>query len=245
MKCEFSLAHYKECIELARDKGYTIKPVKDYDENKTVWGYVGTETIENLRKKQKVILMRHDIDFSLEYAYELANFEYDLGVKSSYYVYLHSPTYNALSPKSMGMIKAMKGMGHEIGAHIDSRYSLSCESNIISDIIDQELYSYSQHLPGLTKKQDYQGLLNSNDLDFKYISDSGRYWREGCMCNWIDKKDKLHILLHPEWWVKDSTSREDVLHNLWMAQQDNTAREIQNIKQLLHEYVRDDLKLVD
>src|ERR1044072_7356215 len=99
LNCSFTLQHYKECIELAKDKGYSIIPVKDYD------------------KQKKVILLRHDIDFSLEYAYEFANIEYDLGVCSSYYVYLHSPTYNALSPKSMEMIKAMKDMGHEIGLH--------------------------------------------------------------------------------------------------------------------------------
>ena len=42
--------------------------------------------------------------------------------------------------------------------------------------------------------------------DFKYLSDSRRQWREGCICNKIDvnKYDKLHILIHPFWWVKEN-----------------------------------------
>ncbi|MDH3361889.1 MAG: hypothetical protein OEL51_06010, partial [Nitrosopumilus sp.] len=45
----------------------------------------------------------------------------------------------------------------------------------------------------------------------KYISDSGRYWREGCMCKHINKHEKLQILTHPIWWVNKFDTRKDVL----------------------------------
>ena len=36
-------------------------------------------------------------------------------------------------------------------------------------------------------------------IPYKYMSDSGMHWREGCWCNHIDKYDKMEILIHPEW----------------------------------------------
>jgi hypothetical protein len=33
----------------------------------------------------------------------------------------------------------------------------------------------------------------------KYISDSGRNWRQECMCHHIGVDDKMQILVHSEW----------------------------------------------
>ena len=225
MQCGFTINHYKEIIELAKDKGYTI-----------------TSTIGYLDELKKPLLIRHDIDFSLEYAYELANIEYDLGIQTSYYVYLHAPTYNALAPDSMKMIEAMYKMGHEIGLHYDSRYSMSHESDIVSGIIRKGIYSYSQHCPTLTKKETYQALIDPFDLGLKYISESGRNWREGCLCQHLGKDKRLHVAIHADWWVTNSKSREDMLHQLWLSMQDKSVRECKAIKQMLYEYYRDDLK---
>jgi len=225
LNCGFTLNHYKEIIELAKDEGYTI-----------------TSTVQYLDGLKKPLVLRHDIDFSIEMAYELANIEYDLGIQTSYYVYLHAPTYNALAPDSMKMIQAMHDMGHEIGLHYDSRYSMSHESDIISGIIRKGIYSYTQHAPGLTKKESYQALIDPFDLDLKYISDSGRNWREGCVCQHIGKDKRLHVLIHPVWWMTESKDREDALHKLWLSLQDKSVRDVKEIKQLLYEYYRDDLK---
>ena len=228
MKCEFSLAHYKECIELAKDKGYTIATARNYRE----------------QINKQVILLRHDVDFSLEYAYELANFEYDLGINSSYYIYLHSELYNALSPKSMAMIREMKGMGHEIGLHAEGDTYLGIEEQLIPDILgDYRLYSYTTHLHNLRKPLIIPYLVNpQTDIKIKYISDSGRNWREGCMCNHIGKINKLHILVHPEWWVSNGVTREDAVHKLWQSQLQTTVRNMTDIKQMVVDYVRDHLK---
>ena len=234
MQCDFNLQHYKECIYLAKDKGYSIIPVKDYQEQK------------------KVILLRHDIDFSLEYAYELANFEYDLGICSSYYVYLHSELYNALSPKSMGMLRAMKGMGHEIGLHYDSRYDLQNENRILNDIAGDyngKMPTVTQHFPAATKAVTYYAYYfdkngkasskNPNDLPIKYISDSGRNWRSGCMCNHIGKVDKLHINTHSEWWISNSNSRMDMCDKLAENISIRNSKDIGDVRSMLHDYERD------
>lgn len=225
MKCEFSLLHYKEIIETARDKGYIITPIRKYTDSNV-----------------KQILLRHDVDFSLEFAYDLANIEYDLGVESSYYVLLHAETFNVLAPKSMGIIETMSKI-HEVGLHYDSRYSLSHEVDILSSIARKPITSYTQHVPTLSSKEVYQGLINPNELDFTYISDSGRNWREGCICQHIGKQKKLHVSMHPEWWVTNSKNREDMIHQLQMQQLNKANKNITEIKQMLYEYYRDDLQL--
>ena len=220
MKCEFSLTHYKECIELARDKGYRIIPVKE---------------IANL-EPGKIILLQHDIDFSLEYAYELANFEYDLGIKSSYYLYLHSELYNALSPKGMGMIKQMKDMGHELGLHYDSRYLLHCEGNIMHDLTQEKQMTYSQHWPASNDR--LKGDISEIKY-VKYISDSGRNWREGCMCQHIGKHSQLRISTHPEWWIGGGVDRWNAICNMFVNYQATLARNITDVKNMIGDYERE------
>jgi len=224
MNCGFTIKHYKEIIELARDSGYTIFSPLNHP-----YG----EDIPN-----KYIVLIHDIDWSLECAYELANIEYDLGIQSVYYVYLHAGTYNALAPKSMKMIREMRDMGHEIGLHYDSRYSLSHEVDILSKIAGKGIYSCSQHFFDATVKETYQGILDVSDMDLKYISDSGRNWREKCLCQNIDKHKKLRVLIHPEWWVTNSLSREDAVHKLWNQLQNSTIKEMQEIKVMLLDYTK-------
>lgn len=220
MNCQFSLNHYVECIELAEQEGYKIKRVCDYN-----------------NEDKKVILLRHDIDFSLKYALELAKLEYQIGIKSSYYVYLHSWGYNALAPESMDIIKKISKMGHEIGLHYDSRYLLHCEGNIIHDLIHEKEITFSQHNPGMTDK------LNNdvNSLPLKYISDSGRNWREGCMCEHIGKHNKLHILVHPIWWVGKSRggSRDETIFNLILDEKNHLDHVYKDIVKQMKDYCRD------
>ena len=228
MNCGFTLEHYKECIESAKDKGYTIIPIREYQDNKA--------------KVKKVILMRHDVDWSLEYAYELANIEYDLDVRSSYYIYMHSELYNTLSPKSMEMLRQMVGMRHEIGLHTEGTNYLNNERDVLSDITNNLVHSYTFHLPGLRDDIRFSHLLNPQDIEIKYISDSGRHWREGCMCEHIGKEDKLQILTHAEWWCTKSSSRDDGVNKLWQSQLQTLVRNMTDIKQQLAEYARDDIK---
>jgi hypothetical protein len=220
LHCAFTLDHYKEIIELAKDNSYLICPVKDYS------------------NQRKVILLRHDIDFSLEYAYELANVEYDLGVCSSYYVYLHSELYNALSPKSMGMLRAMKEMGHEIGLHYDSNHYMAFEDEMLRYWLYQQdnkidTLTMTQHFPASNKKMTY--FKDPNDLPIKYIADSGRNWREKCICQWIGKQDRLHVNIHPEWWV-GGIDRWDALNKMYQSYESSLARNMTDVRDMLRDY---------
>lgn len=226
MNCCFSTNHYKEILESLKENNYEIKRIMDYT-----------------GKEKKAIFLRHDVDFSLEMAYDMANIEYDSGIKSSYMIYLHSEMYNALSPKGMGMIRSIYDMGHEIGLHAEGTNFIQEENKILEYIFKGNVFNYTFHLPGLRQRlESFKYIRNAMKLPLKYISDSGRNWRELCLCKHINKDKLLHVLVHPEWWITNAGTREGSVAKLWMYQDSKTQREIEEVKQLLVNYVRDDLK---
>ena len=66
----------------------------------------------------KVLILRHDIDFSPAMAMDMAATEHDLGLRSTYFVGLHLQ-YNPHYHPHARAIRAIAGMGHEIGFHFD------------------------------------------------------------------------------------------------------------------------------
>ena len=95
----FSYNEYRNLISLIRN----YLPIVDFSEV--------DETTE------KFCVLRHDIEFSIDRAYELAKVEKELGVTSTYTVQVRNNTYNALSEKNIDLIKRIKDLGHHIGLH--------------------------------------------------------------------------------------------------------------------------------
>jgi len=190
--CNFSINHYLDCIAKAQDNDFVIGSVSDYP---------------YFFELEKFLILRHDVDFTLEYAVEMARAEAEHDIRSTYYILLHSETYNPLSPKNMKIIKEIKNLGHEIGWHVDTRYLIPDEAAIISSIAETEIESYAQHFYTLTEKPHFTGLENSMEINAKYISDSSMNWREGCLCTNLDKYDRLQVLTHPVWWVTEKQYR--------------------------------------
>ncbi len=238
MKCEFSKQHYFDCLLKAKELGYSIKRVCDYTNYK--YQVIGSEPkYVSKDNDEKVILLRHDIDLSLDYAHKLATYENRFGIKSSYYIHLHSETYNALSPRNMFIIGKIQQLGHEIGFHYDAKYHVPTESLFVTKILPDGMKTYTLHNASYENKvMTFAHLKNPNDYPLKYISDSGRNWREGCMCQWIGKEDKLHILTHPIWWIKEGV-RDKVIHEAFEDVKTHFGKGFQTYKKILQDYCRD------
>lgn len=82
------------------------------------YNYIFTDysTCDNHKKS---VILRHDIDTSLDKAVQLAKLEAELGVKSTYFVLLSSEFYNVMAKESREKIKEIQTAGHEIGLHFD------------------------------------------------------------------------------------------------------------------------------
>ncbi len=201
---------------------------------------------EDILKKDKVVLLRHDVDASLNRAYRLAQIEYGGGVKTTYFIHLHNMFYSILEQNQFMMIKNIIRMGHKIGLHFDfdfykqtrdigSGYALEeyakQERKMLESLFEVSIDVVSFHNPeaaGVLNLQNeyYAGMVNAYSRVisecFKYCSDSNGYWRFERLEDVIDYGyDKLHILLHPEWWTPDLMSPYDRIRRCVIGRTDN------------------------
>ena len=94
---DFTEKHYVTLIKLAKKK-YLFEPFT-------------TKTDE------PHVLWRHDIDSSVHRALKLAKIEKKLGVKSTYFLRLHSEWYNLFEKEVYDKINDIIKLGHYIGLH--------------------------------------------------------------------------------------------------------------------------------
>jgi hypothetical protein len=242
-KCNFSYKHYFEVLDHAKKK-YTIGTIKEF---------------RKLKKKNKSIILRHDIDYSLEYALKLAEEENAHDLKSTYFVMLHNSFYNALSEESIAIIKKISHLGHDVGLHYDTVFlpksrsealrTIRKEVTILQDICKKEIISVAQHNPTINPKLKYNIAIDFLDArsseiinDYRYLSDSVQNWRDGCMCNHIDKDDKLQILTHPIWWSDKHKLRDLILDELVKKESDRVRMIIESYRQIYVQYLKKNSK---
>ena len=195
---EFTYSAYAELINLIRDSGYSIV------------GYGDEST-------QKKCILRHDIDMSIEKALCMAELEYSLGVKSTYFVLLKTDFYNPFSARSESILRKIADMGHTIGLHFDEvaypngtdiPQAIKREADILSQAIGKPITVVSMHRPSKeTLGADYRidGIINSYSEEYfhnyKFLSDSRRRWRENAEDVIASGEyPNLHILTHAFWY---------------------------------------------
>ena len=179
--------------------------------------------------KKPIILLRHDIDLSLDSAIKIARIEQEYGISSCFMIMTNSPFYSIKDKKK---ILYIKNLDHEIGLHFnfgirDNNNKINVDkfinemnnqANLLKDIISEDIYSISFHrpLPQLCKGSLYVGnRINAYSLELMdwYLSDSKGNWREGNPLPKLKspKKSILQLLTHPFWWAEDDSSPNDKL----------------------------------
>lgn len=209
---EFTYKEYSRIIAQLKAAEYKITNYHDSDD---------------VSSNEKKVILRHDVDLSLERAADFSSFEKDLGVSSTYYVLVTSNFYNVIESSSRKAIDTILCNGHEIGLHFDeTQYKkqlrettdrslrlseLICrEAQIMEQVIGKgyKVKTVSMHIPSkatLDSDLKINGIINSYSQEFfrnwKYLSDSEMRWREDVFSIIKSGKyDKLHILTHPFWY---------------------------------------------
>lgn len=199
----FSLEQYRETLEKAISLGYSFPTV--------------SELKDGSGSKDKFLLLRHDIDTSPQYALRMAMLEHSLGVRSSYYVLMHSPFYNPAAPKHWDALQSLVSLGFEVGLHYETdffeqRYMDALEGVLadvtaLEKILHIKIRSVSQHRPAagtfLKKLNEYFVDAYNEDLmhNVRYISDSGFKWRGEALSELLGKEARIHALIHPFTWM--------------------------------------------
>lgn len=177
------------------------------------------------------IVMRHDIEFSIERAYEMSLIETEEGFCSTYFVQITNNFYNAFSLKNKILLKKMIKNGHHIGLHyhlngetdfLKVRDGIRDQIRILSEMIGEKIDRFSIHRPVKEiyyHKIEIPGVINAYSPDFfsycddinknsklevKYIADSKHKWNYGIpMGKDLIESKKIQILIHPFSWTKE------------------------------------------
>jgi hypothetical protein len=190
MTCDFSLDHYRDLLRAARAGGYR---------------WAGFDRAP----EAGVVILRHDVDLSLEGALALAEVEAEEGAWSTWFLMTRSVFYNLASKEGERAIERLRGLGHRVAHHA-----------VWPDVDLDERFDrvVAWHNPD----RDYisapvDGAVNVMAPPFfdpsHYRSDSNQRWRHGCPHEELERGafEWLQLLTHPEIWAfPGATMRESM-----------------------------------
>ena len=211
---KFSYKGYLQFCELIVKNGYHIKNYHD----KEIQG-------------NKICILRHDIDFSMDKALEMAFFEQNHGIYSTYLILVSSDNYNIFSKKNRNILKKLIQLGHTVGLHFDETVYgkdipkeklieyIHKEKILLESMVEEKVRVVSMHEPSnhiLDMNLEIFEMINSYSEkyfhEYKYLSDSMMRWREDAEAIVREGKyQKLHILTHPFWYRKTEKQRKVIL----------------------------------
>ena len=208
----FTYAYYRHMLEKCQLEGYRITSFEKFNE-----------------ANPKTVILRHDIDYTLDGLIEFAEIEAESGCTATYLFRVHADEYNLFSPVSVAALRALESMGHEIGLHfeamnvgralgIEPETLLKTEKAVIENILGKTVLSCSEH-------REISGVLHHTPIfdslydpyvagfrfyamdpryakSMKYLSDSNAHWREGDVLQHLGSFDRFQLLVHPDWWFE-------------------------------------------
>ena len=208
----FSFAYYKHMLETTLQAGYRITSFENYDPTHS-----------------KTVILRHDIDYTLDGLIDFAKIEAALNISASYLFRIHSDEYNLFACVTWKAIEDIIKLGHNVGLHfeamnvgraldIDPFELLLREKQIIEKILGFEIYTCSEHreISGVVhntplfhdvydpKKAGFQYYAMDEVYckKMRYLSDSNANWRDGDLLTNLDKYNRFQVLVHPDWWFE-------------------------------------------
>jgi hypothetical protein len=98
MSCAFDLDHYRELLEAAKAGGYRFAFFETAPQPGTV-------------------ILRHDVDLSLDAALRMAELEADAGARATYFLMTGSVFYNLSSAEGERTLERLRELGHRVGLH--------------------------------------------------------------------------------------------------------------------------------
>ena len=202
---DFTHASYRKLLQHIRDCGHQICPLR------------------SVPSSGKYVILRHDIDYSVVKALELAEIERELGVQTTYFLMLSSTYYNLLGLEHLRAARRLVALGHEIGFHYDTDVlesdseerqaeQIVAQARFLSAVLETPVTSVAQHNPSVTPKRvQVPGYVDAYAdrfcKDIAYLSDSRRLWGVADPFQFFAEHDRAQLLIHPLWWSRESKTR--------------------------------------
>ena len=113
-------------------------------------------TFEEAIEMQEFVIMRHDVEFSVDRAYQLSKVEREMDFTSTYFFQWTNNSYNLLSRRNRVMIHEMHDDGHTIGLHFvvneltdieEIKEKIILEVKVLSSLLVFTIDAFSIHRP--------------------------------------------------------------------------------------------------
>lgn len=202
----FTVAGYRALLEALLARGYTVRAFADAEPGAAH------------------LILRHDLDMSLEAALPIAEIEYRLGVAAGYFVLLRSEMYNPFSAAARVVLERLLDLGHEVGLHFDAALygddpaalerAGAWECAVLEALLGREVRTVSFHRPAEAlqgRAGAFSGRRHAYEPRFfkemGYCSDSRGAWHHGHPLDHpaVRETRGLQLLTHPIWWIGEGS----------------------------------------
>ncbi len=112
---DFTLKTYKSLLQVIKDSGYAFQTFEDFIRN----------------PKDKVVVLRHDVDLLPQNSFRFAMIQNKLGIQGTYYFRIVPESWDE------DIIKEIGGLGHEIGYHYENMDTISSKFGVRSSKSDK------------------------------------------------------------------------------------------------------------
>ena len=229
MSNDFTPSAYRALLSTLLDRGYEVR------------GYADAEP--HLRH----LILRHDIDMSLDAALPIGELEKALELKAHYFVLVRTEMYNVFSAGARKALRQLAALGHEIGLHLDAslydnavpalQRAADEECAVLEAATGAPVRTISFHRPAqelLGYPEMLAGRVHAYQPRFYtqmgYCSDSRGAWHHGHPLDHTAVRDgrALQLLTHPVWWLEGGASPGAKAAAFLAARVDMLDRELAN-----------------
>jgi hypothetical protein len=201
MTCDFSLGHYRDLLRAVSDGGYR-------------WS-----GFDRAPEPGDVIL-RHDVDLSLDAALAVAEVEAEQGAWSTWFMMTRSSFYNLASTEGENALARLRELGHRVGHHaVYPHVDLDGRFDAVVAWHNPDPEFMHAEIPGVVN------VMREPFFDpERYRSDSNQHWRNGCPHEELARGtfDWLQLLTHPEIWAFEGRTMRETMESFLDA--DRAAR---------------------
>ena len=207
MSCAFELTHYRELLDAAKAGGYR---------------FVTFEA----EPQPGDVLLRHDVDLSLEAALELARLEQEAGARATYFLMTESVFYNLDSALGRDTLRELRSLGHAVGIHgVYPRASRDDRFDAVLAWHNPDPEYMNEPVSGFVNVMQPPWFTKG-----KYRSDSNQHWREGCPHEELRAGtfEWLQLLTHPEIWVYEGRTMGETMRAMLEQKQSEMLEQLAN-----------------